>query len=63
MAARAATAMGNGLNRTIQVSPALQKFLGVGECSRSESVKRVWDYIKDQKLQVNSLCVVLIVLR
>lgn len=51
--------MGNGLNRTIQVSPALHKFLGVAECSRPESMKRVWDYIKDQKLQVHSLCAVL----
>jgi chromatin remodeling complex protein RSC6 len=60
MATKAASAMGSGLNRTIQVSPALQKFLGVGECSRPESMKRVWDYIRDQKLQVDSLCAVLI---
>lgn len=51
MATKAASAMGSGLNRTIQVSPALQKFLGVGECSRPESMKRIWDYIRDQKLQ------------
>lgn len=48
-AAKAAT---GGLSRVVQVSPALKKFLGVGECSRPESMKRVWDYIKDQKLQV-----------
>jgi len=48
-AAKAAT---GGLSRTVQVSPALKKFLGVGECSRLESMKRVWVYIKDQKLQV-----------
>ncbi|KAG0604052.1 hypothetical protein M758_10G140500 [Ceratodon purpureus] len=51
MATKAASALGNGLNRTIQVSPALQRFLGVGECSRPESMKRIWDYIKDHKLQ------------
>lgn len=48
-AAKAAT---GALSRSVQVSPALKRFLGVGECSRPESMKRVWDYIKDQKLQV-----------
>lgn len=51
MAAKAAT---NGLTRVVQVSPTLKKFLGVGECSRPDSLKRVWNYIKDQKLQVCS---------
>lgn len=51
-AAAEAKKAGGALNRAVQVSPALKKFLGVGECSRAQSMKRIWDYIKDQKLQV-----------
>lgn len=59
--AKAATKVGGALTRAIQVSPTLKKFLGVGECSRPESMKRIWDYIKDQKLQVHCFSALVVV--
>lgn len=52
MPAAAAKAATGGLARVLHVSPALKKFLGVGEISRIETTKRIWSYIKDQNLQV-----------
>lgn len=39
----------------LQLSDDLVKFIGTGESmlSRSDVVKRMWDYIKENKLQVN----------
>ncbi|KAL3500154.1 hypothetical protein ACH5RR_039247 [Cinchona calisaya] len=33
------------------VSPALSRFIGAPEASRTDAVKKVWDYIKSQNLQ------------
>ncbi|KAJ7525648.1 hypothetical protein O6H91_17G060600 [Diphasiastrum complanatum] len=33
------------------VSPALKRFLGVGEISRPDSLKQVWAYVKSHALQ------------
>ncbi|MQM23089.1 hypothetical protein Taro_056150 [Colocasia esculenta] len=40
-----------GLMRTMPVSPAMRKFLGVPEISRPDAVKKIWDYIKLHQLQ------------
>ncbi|CAA7403922.1 unnamed protein product [Spirodela intermedia] len=40
-----------GLMKALPVSPAMKKFLGVPEISRSEAVKKIWDYIKLHELQ------------
>ncbi|CAA6667108.1 unnamed protein product [Spirodela intermedia] len=37
--------------KALPVSPAMKKFLGVPEISRSEAVKKIWDYIKLHELQ------------
>uniref|UniRef100_A0A5B7BWC4 DM2 domain-containing protein n=1 Tax=Davidia involucrata TaxID=16924 RepID=A0A5B7BWC4_DAVIN len=55
-AAAAATATpkvsrANGILKPVPVSPALGKFLGVSEVSRTEAVKKVWEYIKRNNLQ------------
>ncbi|XP_039118656.1 uncharacterized protein LOC120254659 [Dioscorea cayenensis subsp. rotundata] len=45
---------GGGFLAPLQLSDALIKFIGTGESalSRSDVVKRVWNYIKENKLQV-----------
>ncbi|KAL3678334.1 hypothetical protein R1sor_021290 [Riccia sorocarpa] len=40
-----------GLMRPGPVSPALQKFLGKSESSRTETIKLLWAYIKSHNLQ------------
>ena len=47
-------ANGGGLMKPVPVSPEMKKFLGVSEVSRSQAVKRIWDYIKLHDLQVLS---------
>ncbi|XP_054825298.1 upstream activation factor subunit spp27-like [Prosopis cineraria] len=42
---------GNALQKVIPVSPQLGKFLGASEASRTDAVKKVWDYIKLHNLQ------------
>ncbi|KAL5099320.1 hypothetical protein RYX36_003647 [Vicia faba] len=42
---------GKGLLVPLQLSDALAKFLGESELSRSEVIKRMWDYIKGNNLQ------------
>lgn len=42
----------NGILKPIKVSPALEKFLGAPEASRTDAVKKVWEYIKAHNLQV-----------
>jgi upstream activation factor subunit UAF30 len=46
---------GSGFLVPLQLSDDLVKFIGTGESmlSRSDVVKRMWDYIKENKLQVN----------
>ncbi|KAK6917211.1 SWIB/MDM2 domain [Dillenia turbinata] len=41
----------NGILKEIPVSPALAKFLGADEASRTGAVKKVWEYIKLHNLQ------------
>ncbi|XP_047329109.1 protein TRI1-like [Impatiens glandulifera] len=40
-----------GIMKPMQVSPALNDFLGVPEAARSDVMKKVWDYIKLHNLQ------------
>lgn len=42
---------GYPLMKPIQVSPSLRTFLGVPEMSRSEVVKKIWEYVKENGLQ------------
>ncbi|XP_077238865.1 SWIB/MDM2 domain superfamily protein [Tasmannia lanceolata] len=41
----------NGILKSVPVSPAMRKFLGVPEISRTEAVKKIWEYIKLNDLQ------------
>lgn len=40
-----------GILKPQLVSPALGEFLGTKEVSRSDAVKKVWEYIKNNNLQ------------
>ncbi|XP_057968627.1 upstream activation factor subunit spp27-like [Malania oleifera] len=40
-----------GITKAWPVSPALCDFLGVAEASRTDAVKKIWDYIKLHSLQ------------
>ncbi|CAN4076411.1 unnamed protein product [Withania somnifera] len=40
-----------GILKPQAVSPALGKFLGTKEASRTDAVKKVWEYIKNHNLQ------------
>nr|KJB43918.1 hypothetical protein B456_007G250300 [Gossypium raimondii] len=42
----------SGIFKLTPVSPALARFLGAPEASRSDAVKQIWSYIKSQNLQV-----------
>lgn len=46
-----------GIQKVVPVSSELGKFLGASEVSRTHAVKRVWEYIKLQNLQVVFLSV------
>ncbi|KAL2236184.1 UNVERIFIED_CONTAM: Upstream activation factor subunit spp27 [Sesamum indicum] len=41
-----------GILKVQPVSPALAKFLGSPEASRSGAVKKIWEYVKSHNLQV-----------
>lgn len=41
-----------GIQKVVPVSSELGKFIGAPEVSRTDAVKRVWEYIKLQNLQV-----------
>ncbi|TLU74115.1 SWIB/MDM2 domain-containing protein [Lichenicoccus roseus] len=41
----------NALQQPLQPSPELSAVVGEGKLARGEVVKRVWDYIKSNKLQ------------
>ncbi|XP_049377183.1 upstream activation factor subunit UAF30-like [Solanum stenotomum] len=49
------TAAGKGRSKGIlkpqPISPALQNFVGTSEISRTDAVKKIWDYIKTNNLQ------------
>ncbi|GAV85623.1 SWIB domain-containing protein/RVT_2 domain-containing protein/DEK_C domain-containing protein [Cephalotus follicularis] len=40
-----------GFNKLCSLSPQLQKFTGVPELARTEVVKKIWSYIKENNLQ------------
>ncbi|KAJ0770403.1 putative transcription regulator SWI/SNF-BAF60b family [Helianthus annuus] len=40
-----------GILKVVPVSPSLGEFLGVSQVSRTEAVKKVWEYIKQNNLQ------------
>ncbi|KAJ4707603.1 upstream activation factor subunit spp27 [Melia azedarach] len=40
-----------GILKVVPVSPQLSEFVGASEVSRSEAVKKVWQYIKLHNLQ------------
>ncbi|XP_060179669.1 upstream activation factor subunit UAF30-like [Lycium barbarum] len=40
-----------GILKPVPISPALGKFVGANEISRTDAVKKVWDYIKTNNLQ------------
>lgn len=42
-----------GILKPLPISPALQKFVGTSEISRTDAVKKIWDYIKTNNLQVH----------
>ncbi|XVE57291.1 hypothetical protein DITRI_Ditri04bG0079700 [Diplodiscus trichospermus] len=50
-AASASNANGKGLMRVMPISPQLGKFLGAPEASRTDALKKIWDYIKLHNLQ------------
>lgn len=51
----------SGFLAPLQLSDALVNFLGTGESalSRAEVIKRMWDYIKQNNLQVSSIIVLI----
>ncbi|KAJ3694021.1 hypothetical protein LUZ60_009501 [Juncus effusus] len=50
-AAASGTAAPKGIMKPVPVSPAMRKFVGVGEISRPACVKKIWDHIKSHDLQ------------
>jgi chromatin remodeling complex protein RSC6 len=44
-----------GLNKMVKVNADLAAFLGVNSLSRTEITKKLWDYIKANKLQTKSI--------
>lgn len=51
-AAVAAKPKNNPVLRPLPVSPAMRKFVGAPEISRAEVVKKIWEHIKLNQLQV-----------
>ncbi|KAK6773840.1 hypothetical protein RDI58_029079 [Solanum bulbocastanum] len=45
-----------GILKPQPISPALQKFVGTFEISRTDVVKKIWDFIKTINLQVHFSC-------
>lgn len=41
-----------GIRKALPVSPALKEFVGASEVSRAEAIKKIWDHIKSNQLQV-----------
>ncbi|CAI9094990.1 OLC1v1030839C1 [Oldenlandia corymbosa var. corymbosa] len=44
-------AVARGILKPQPVSPSLGQFLGASEASRTEAVKKIWDYVKSHNLQ------------
>ena len=44
-----------GLNKMVKLKADLAAFLGAGSLSRTEITKKLWDYIKANKLQTTSV--------
>jgi chromatin remodeling complex protein RSC6 len=44
-----------GLNKMVKVKTDLAEFLGASSLSRTEITKKLWDYIKANKLQTKSI--------
>lgn len=44
-----------GLNKMVKLKADLAEFLGTSSLSRTEITKRLWDYIKANKLQTKSI--------
>ncbi|KAL6546077.1 hypothetical protein OROGR_009951 [Orobanche gracilis] len=42
---------GGGFSKSCALSPQLEKFCGVAELARTEVVKKIWAYIREQNLQ------------
>ncbi|KAK6136848.1 hypothetical protein DH2020_029403 [Rehmannia glutinosa] len=42
---------GRGFSKPCALSPQLQEFFGVSELARTEVVKKLWEYIREQNLQ------------
>ncbi|WOK94985.1 upstream activation factor subunit spp27-like [Canna indica] len=40
-----------GLLKPVPLSTEMRKFVGVPEMSRTEAIKKIWEHIKDNKLQ------------
>lgn len=51
---KTATTRSTGILKVVPVSPAMRSFLGVPEISRTEAIKKIWEYIKLNDLQVGS---------
>ncbi|HEY8900294.1 MAG TPA: SWIB/MDM2 domain-containing protein [Chthoniobacterales bacterium] len=43
-----------GLNRSVKLKSELAAFLGATELPRTEITKKIWDYIKENKLQTKT---------
>lgn len=43
-----------GLNKPVQMQTELAEFLGATELPRTEITKKLWDYIKENKLQTKT---------
>ncbi len=43
-----------GLKKPVKLKPALASFLGAKELPRTEITKKLWDYIKENKLQTKT---------
>ncbi|KAJ8650623.1 hypothetical protein MRB53_003646 [Persea americana] len=48
---KTATTRSTGILKVVPVSPAMRSFLGVPEISRTEAIKKIWEYIKLNDLQ------------
>ena len=44
-----------GLKKVVKLKKELAQMLGVSELSRMEITKRIWDYVKEKKLQAKTV--------
>ncbi|CAN6487038.1 unnamed protein product [Victoria cruziana] len=50
-AALSEKARSTGIFKVVPVSPPMRRFLGVQESSRTDAVKKIWQYVKENNLQ------------